>query len=51
MVSITERIKNTDKIICRYLDQVDAASRGVGIVDLDEAEFHGTPLDQLLAEP
>ena len=29
MVSITERIKNTDKIICRYLDQVDAASRGV----------------------
>lgn len=29
MVSITDRIKNTDEIICRYLDQVDAASRGV----------------------
>jgi len=29
MVSITDRIKNTDNIICRYLDQVNVASRGV----------------------
>lgn len=29
MVSITDRIKNTDSIICRYLDQVNSSSRGV----------------------
>lgn len=29
MVSISERIKNTDNAICRYLDQVDNTSRGV----------------------
>ena len=29
MVSITDRIKNTDSIICRFLDQVDSSSRGV----------------------
>lgn len=34
MISITERINNTDKAICRHLDQVNDLSRGVVSQDI-----------------